>query len=104
MGTTLSSSALACSGVQRLRGATTGVSGYVASSSGTAGVFNNAAGGNIISGQNNGVQKFSVDGSGNVNAARYFTGNGSGLTGIQFSQLSGTLARLATERSNTATS
>ncbi len=50
-------------------GATTGVSGYVASTTGTAGVFNNAGGGKILSGQNTGVEKFSVDGNGNVNAA-----------------------------------
>ena len=31
------------------------------------------------------------NGSGNVNAAGGFTGNGSGMTGIQFSQLSGSL-------------
>jgi hypothetical protein len=49
-------------------GNTTGISAYVASPAGTAGVFNNAAGGKIISGQNNGAEKFSVDGSGNVNS------------------------------------
>ena len=49
-------------------GATTGVSGYVASAAGTAGAFNNAAGGKILSGQNNGVETFSVDGLGNVNS------------------------------------
>jgi hypothetical protein len=48
-------------------GTTTGVSAYVNSSAGTAGVFNNAAGGKILSGQNSGVEKFSLDGSGNVN-------------------------------------
>jgi hypothetical protein len=68
------------------------VSAYVASPAGTAGVFNNAAGGKILTGQNNGVEKFSVDGSGNVNALGRFTGSGAGLTGIQFSNLSGTLA------------
>lgn len=73
-------------------GATTGISSYVASSAGIAAVFNNAAGGKIISGQNNGVEKFSVDGSGNVNAVGTFSGSGSGLTGIGFSNLSGTLA------------
>ena len=72
-------------------GNTVGISGYVDSAAGTAGVLNNAAGGKIISGQNNGVEKFSVDGSGNVNGLGTFTGNGSGLTGIQFSQLGGTL-------------
>ena len=71
-------------------GNTTGVSAYVNSSAGTAGVFNNAAGGKILIGQNNGVEKFRVDGNGNVNALGTFTGSGAGLTGIQFSQLSGT--------------
>jgi len=73
-------------------GVTTGVSGYVASAAGTAGVFNNAAGGNILIGQNNGAAKFTVNGSGNVNAAGGFTGSGTGITGIAFSQLTGQLA------------
>jgi hypothetical protein len=73
-------------------GSTVGISASVASPAGTAGVFNNAAGGKILTGQNNGVEKFSVDGSGNVNALGRFTGSGEGLTGIQFSQLGGTLA------------
>jgi hypothetical protein len=47
-------------------GSTIGVSGYVESSSGIAGVFNNAAGGKILSGQNNGTEKFAVDGAGNI--------------------------------------
>jgi hypothetical protein len=72
-------------------GVTAGVSGYVASATGTAGVFNNAAGGNILIGQNNGTTTFTVNGSGNVNAAGGFTGSGAGLTGILFSNLSGTL-------------
>jgi len=72
-------------------GVTTGVSGYVDSAAGTAGVFNNAAGGNILVGQNNGAPTFTVSGSGNVNAAGGFTGSGAGLTGIQFSQLTGQL-------------
>jgi hypothetical protein len=50
-------------------GATTGISSYVASPSGIAAVFNNAGGGAIISGQNNGAQQFLVDGSGNVNSS-----------------------------------
>ena len=49
-------------------GITTGISGYVDSAAGTAGVLNNAAGGKILSGQNNGTEMFSVDGSGNVNS------------------------------------
>ena len=55
-------------------GTTTGVSAYVASTAGTAGVFNNAAGGKILSGQNNGAEKFSVDGNGNVVSANTVTG------------------------------
>ena len=66
-------------------GATTGISAYVASVNGTAAVFNNAAGGKMISGQNNGVEKFSVDGSGNVTTSGHFTGSGSGLTGVPVS-------------------
>ena len=52
-------------------GATTGVSGYVASAAGIAGAFNNAAGGKILSGQNNGVEKFAVDGSGNITRGKH---------------------------------
>jgi hypothetical protein len=48
-------------------GNTIGVSAYVASPTGTVAVLNNGAGGKIISGQNNGVEKFSVDGNGNLN-------------------------------------
>ena len=73
-------------------GVTIGISSYVASPNGIAAVFNNAAGGKILSGQDNGVEQFSVDGSGNVNALGAFTGSGSGLTGIPFSNLNGTLA------------
>ncbi len=50
-------------------GYTTGISASVASPAGTAAVFNNAAGGKIISGQNNGVEEFSVDGSGTLRAS-----------------------------------
>ncbi len=75
-----------------MSGSTVGISASVASPAGIAGVFNNVAGGKILSGQNNGAEKFSVDGSGNVNALGGFTGSGGGLTGIQFSQLSGALA------------
>jgi len=74
-----------------ISGNTTGVSAYVSSSTGTAGVFNNAAGGTILVGQNNGAAKFTVDGSGNVNIAGGFMGDGSALTGLQFSQINGLL-------------
>src|SRR5271157_2039048 len=82
------------------KGVTNGVNGEVSSPAGIAGVFNNDAGGQILSGQNNGIEEFSVDGSGNVKAAGTFTGSsftgsftgsGAGLTGIPFSGLSGTL-------------
>ena len=73
-------------------GSTTGIRSSVASPGGIAALFNNAAGGKILSGQNNSVEKFSVDGSGNVTSSGRFTGSGSGLTGILFSQLGGTVA------------
>jgi hypothetical protein len=38
----------------------------VQSPNGTAGLFDNRAGGKILSGQNNGIEKFSVDSNGNV--------------------------------------
>ncbi|MGB9257685.1 MAG: hypothetical protein WCC25_22810, partial [Candidatus Korobacteraceae bacterium] len=72
-------------------GVTTGISGYVDSASGTAGVLNNAAGGNILIGQNNGATKFTVDGNGDVTISGNFTGSGSGITGLTFSQLTGQL-------------
>jgi hypothetical protein len=43
-----------------------GITATAGGSRGIAGVFNNPAGGKILSGQNNGVEKFSVDGGGNV--------------------------------------
>ncbi|MCU1311214.1 MAG: hypothetical protein JWO20_2339 [Candidatus Angelobacter sp.] len=46
-------------------GATVGVLGLVSSPSGIAGTFNNTGGGQILSGQNNSVEKFSVSGTGN---------------------------------------
>ena len=73
-------------------GNTIGVSSQVNSPNGTAAVFNNAAGGKILSGQNNAVEKFSIDGAGNVSSAGSFSGSGAGLTGIPFSQLAGQLS------------
>ena len=79
-GTSSSSSGTGVRGIATATsGSTTGVSGYVASTSGVAGAFNNAAGGKIISGQNNGVEKFAVDGSGNVTTSG--TINTTGLSG-----------------------
>jgi hypothetical protein len=60
-GTGVRGIAIATSGITR------GVSAYVNSPSGIAGVFDNAANGEIISGQTQGFERFSVDGSGNVN-------------------------------------
>jgi len=57
-------------------GNTVGVNGAVSSPSGIAGVFNNSAGGKIISGQSRGVEKFSVDSNGNIFAAGAITTSG----------------------------
>ena len=66
-------------------GATTGISAFVNSTDGIAGVFNNASGGKILSAQNNGTEMFSVDGGGNVNlnfvSATYMIG-GNRVLGI----------------------
>ena len=89
-GTSSSSSGTGVRGIAvATSGSTVGISGYVNSAAGTAGVLNNAAGGNILLGQNNGATKFTVDGNGDVNISGNFTGSGTGLTGIQFSQLGG---------------
>jgi hypothetical protein len=45
-------------------GVTTGLIVYDNSATGTAGIFNSVAGGNILVGQNNGTNKFRVDGTG----------------------------------------
>jgi hypothetical protein len=49
--------------------ASAGVLGVVASRAGVAGVFNNLAHGQILSGRSNGAQVFSVDGGGNIMAS-----------------------------------
>ncbi len=57
-------------------------------------ILNNASGpitGALISARTSKGVQFTVDGKGNVNAAGVYTGNGTGLTGIQFSQLVGQL-------------
>ncbi len=74
-GTGVSAQALATSG------STIGVLSIVLSADGTAGVFNNQAGGKILSGLNNGVEEFSVAGDGTVTATS-FVGDGSLLTGV----------------------
>ncbi len=53
-----------------------GVQGIANSTTGIAGVFDNKSGGQVLSGRVNGVEKFSVSGSGVI------SGNGSGLTNI----------------------
>ena len=91
-GTSSSSSGTGVRGIDvATSGSTTGISGYVNSASGTAGVLNNAAGGRILLGQNNGATKFTVDGSGNVTISGNFTGSGTGITGLTFTQLTGQL-------------
>jgi trimeric autotransporter adhesin len=52
-------------------GTTYGLNAIVQSAGGTAGVFNNTAGGKVLSGQNNGVEVFSVDGDGSVHIGSY---------------------------------
>ena len=83
-------------------GNTTGVFGEVRSAGGTAGVFNNTAGGKLLSGTASGTEVFSLDSSGNLSAdgtlsagagnftvdasgnvtATAFVGDGSGLTSL----------------------
>ncbi len=76
-GTSSSTSGTGVRGIDNATsGSTIGISGYVSSSAGTAGVFNNAAGGNILVGQNNGATKFTVDGNGDVTIAGNFSGSG----------------------------
>jgi hypothetical protein len=63
-------------------GATTGILGQASSASGIAGVFNNTASGQILSGKNNGAQVFSVNGFGVVsaNGGLILPVNGTGIT------------------------
>jgi hypothetical protein len=65
-------------------GATTGVLAQVSSASGIAGVLDNKAGGKILSGRANGIEKFSVDGSGDVTAAasNFTANNGSQVVNV----------------------
>jgi len=76
-------------------GGTTGVRGLVRSASGFAGVFENTAGGSLVRGTVQGIEKFRVDGAGAVYASSYrnlagspinsgtvtSVGSGTGLTG-----------------------
>jgi hypothetical protein len=69
-------------------GNTVAIYGSVTSTSGVAGLFNHIGGGTILRGLNNGAEKFSVDGNGNVRAAAYLdlAGNplasGGTITGV----------------------
>ncbi|MGH6630478.1 MAG: hypothetical protein ACREB3_12165, partial [Burkholderiales bacterium] len=63
-------------------GATVGVRGQVSSTSGIAGIFDNTAGGKILSGRANNVEKFGVDGSGNVRANAYLDLAGNPVGGM----------------------
>lgn len=85
-----------------LTGATTGVRGETRSPLGSAGVFDAWNGGKVLSGRNTGVETFSVDSLGNVNAAGSvnapafnggftgtFRGSGAGLTGVNADTLGG---------------
>jgi hypothetical protein len=58
-----------------------GILGITNSATGTAGVFKNAADGQILSGRNSSSQVFSVSGTGAVTATS-FSGSGAGLTGV----------------------
>jgi hypothetical protein len=64
-------------------GVTQALFARVFSPAGIAGTFDNAGGGKILSARNNGVEKFSVDGNGNVTANNVVNGvtAGTGLTG-----------------------
>ncbi len=72
-------------------GEVVGVRGVVNSSGGAAGVFNNTAGGKILSGLNDGSEVLNVNGSGDVSATS-FSGDGSGLTGLNPANITGTVA------------
>jgi hypothetical protein len=75
-------------------GETTGVRGETRSPLGTAGVFDAAGGGKILSGRSSGVEKFGVDALGNVStsgvvAAAAFAGDGSQLGNVNAGFLGG---------------
>lgn len=70
-----------------ISGEVVGVRGVVNSSGGTAGVFNNTAGGKILSGLASGIEVLGVNSSGDV-SANSFTGDGSGLSGLDPTSIS----------------
>ncbi|MGB7554388.1 MAG: tail fiber domain-containing protein [Candidatus Korobacteraceae bacterium] len=78
-------------------GSTYGLQAWVNSPTGTAALFQNfstttVTGKLLVAKTMATGAQFVVDGSANVTTTGSFTGNGAGLTGILFSQLSGTLA------------
>ncbi len=77
-------------------GSTVGMLARIFSPTGTAALILNSASGNVtgslISARTAAGVQFTVDGHGNVNTMGTYTGSGAGLTGLQFSQLGGTLA------------
>ena len=62
-------------------GTSIGVDAITNSTSGIAGVFDNKAGGKILSGRANGVEEFDVDGGGAVRATGYQDLAGNPITG-----------------------
>jgi len=92
-------------------GTTTGIYTEVQSAAGTALIVDNIAGGKLIGAWVNGLEKFGVNGSGDVNAsgsvtATSFAGSGSALTALNASSLaSGTVpsARVSGTYSNAVT-
>jgi hypothetical protein len=60
-------------------GLTTGVLARVGSAQGTALVLDNARGGKLLSAWSNGVEKLTVDGSGNLNTSGDLTATGNGI-------------------------
>ena len=88
-GISASDSGVGLLGVNRsANGTTTGVRGESNSPDGTAGVFDSLGGGNILSGRSAGVEKFRVDGQGNVSSTA-FNGDGSKLTNVNATLLDG---------------
>ena len=102
LGIAASTSGVGLSGqATAVTGSTIGVRAVNSSPAGTAAIFDALGGGKIILGRTTGfVEKFSVDGSGNVAAsggvtASSFTGSGSSLTNLSASNLSGTVPNSA---------
>ena len=71
-----------------LGGAIVGVAGLAASPTGVAGVFDNLAAGQVLSGRSAGVEVFAVGGAGDV-AAASFAGDGAALANVDAETLDG---------------